>query len=187
MPASVERHCTRTDPPRRSARAATRPAALAARSGFQTCAAACPRAAARRPPRSTCERQVPRIVRGPHASPPPPDEIPVGTGRGSKTLTRVLSATAAGQQLKVPDDRPAQINNELPGTKGSRAAPTALNFHRCRHPAGKAKLTGGEPVMRTCRLARAVGQVSLCPRRGSLRGACTAGPEREGGWRRRPP
>jgi hypothetical protein len=66
----------------------------------------------------------------------------VGTGRGSKTLTRVLSTSAAGQQLKVPDDRPAQINNELPGTKESRAAPTELNFHRCRHPTGKAKLTG---------------------------------------------
>ena len=60
---------------------------------------------------------------------PPPVEISVGAGRSSKTLTRVLSATLTGQQLKVPDDRPAQINNELPGTKGRRAAPTTPIFH----------------------------------------------------------
>src|SRR6266571_2578821 len=90
---------------------------------------------------STCAHPALHIAHEPLASASPPTAFSVGAGRRSKKLTRVLSATAAGQQLKVPDDQPAQINNELPGTKGSRAAPTYPNFHRCRRPAGEAKLT----------------------------------------------
>src|SRR5260370_21911554 len=81
----------------------------------------------------------------------PPNPISVGAGRRSKTLTRVLSATVARKQLKVPDDQPAQINTELPGTNGRRATPTCPYFHSCRHPLGKRQLTTrvgerGEPA-----------------------------------------
>src|SRR5260370_5935795 len=72
----------------------------------------------------------------------PPYPTRVGAGRRSKTLPRVLSATVARQEQKVPDDQPAQINNELPGTNGRRATPTCPYFHSCRHPLGKRQLTG---------------------------------------------